>query len=204
MIIVRKYFEINKLRKDIAVLLSIVFLPFLFFIYKIVPEKKIWTTELFIIESGVFDDVQYFIWFISVKLLTLALLLIWYFTCTNKWKSIILFPIIIESYKLYSIVNVWSKGYVLKHSTKEILIILICAIVFVLIMLLRSENLKNPRTVNEKMNDQINNYLKKITKFDVNYYQSIKNEFIDIKKENKNLEKREYLLRLVELRDKLI
>ncbi|MBR9846780.1 MAG: hypothetical protein GYB35_12065 [Algicola sp.] len=54
------------------------------------------------------------------------------------------------------------------------------------------------------MNSQINSYLEKVSRLDTNYYKSIKEEYIVLKKEKLSLDEKEYLTKLLKLRDKLI
>ena len=92
-----------KFKKDLFILFLIVLMPFVFYIYNFVPETKVWSTKYFLIDSGYFNDANYFFWILCVKLMTLMILSIWYITSQFKWKYILLISISIEIYKLLNL-----------------------------------------------------------------------------------------------------
>lgn len=201
--VINKYFKLKEFRKDIIILLCIICLPFLFFIYKIVPKDKLWVNNFFILDSGFYEDSQFFIWFICAKLMTLILLSIWFITCIHKWRYTLLFPMIIEILKLHSIIKTWEINSNYNSNIKETLIFSIPFIITILFISNRVNYYNSSKPINEKINNEINNHLIKLSKFDTKYYGSIRKEFIYLKKNKQQIGTKEYLIKLIQLRDKM-
>lgn len=78
--------------------------PLLFYTYKSFPETKIWETSLFTWETTYYSWFDY-AWFLVGKITPIYLLLLWFFTCKHWWHWIILVPIFMYSFQLWSIIN---------------------------------------------------------------------------------------------------
>ncbi|QYA26309.1 hypothetical protein G3I01_12605 [Gramella sp. MT6] len=81
----------------------IAFSPYLFYIYEIFPNGRVWETSLFTYESKYYEDVLTAAWTYSSKIVPLILLLIWFFTCKHWWYHVILVPLIMYGYQLISV-----------------------------------------------------------------------------------------------------
>ncbi len=80
--------------------LSIAFSPYLFYLYEIFPNGRIWENFLFTYESKYYEDVMTAAWTFLGKLTPLFLLLIWFFTCKHWWYHSILIPVAMYTYQL--------------------------------------------------------------------------------------------------------
>lgn len=81
----------------------IAFSPYLFYIYEIFPNGRIWETSFFTYESKYYEDVLTAAWTYSSKIVPLILLLIWFFTCKHWWYHVILVPLVMYAYQLVSV-----------------------------------------------------------------------------------------------------
>ncbi|SKB31300.1 hypothetical protein SAMN05660776_0308 [Salegentibacter holothuriorum] len=80
--------------------LVIAFSPYLFYLYEIFPNGRVWENSLFTYESKYYEDVMTAAWTFLGKLTPLVLLLIWFFTCKHWWYHSILVPITMYGYQL--------------------------------------------------------------------------------------------------------
>jgi len=182
-------------------MISIIVLPFLFYFYTIAPEDtRVWKTMLYTFDSGYFETIDLYLWTLSIKFLTMGLLSIWFVSCAQKWKYVLVFPIILEFYKLFVNINYAEKG----NQDINIINTLYVSIPYIIILVIISHKLNytsNRNKTNNLINEEINNHLIMISKFKTKDYKLIKKEFDLIKK--KTLTKKEYLARLINLRDRL-
>ncbi len=81
----------------------IAFSPYLFYIYEIFPNGRVWETSLFTYESKYYEDVLTAAWTYTSKIVPLILLLIWFLTCKHWWYHVILVPLIMYTYQLISV-----------------------------------------------------------------------------------------------------
>ena len=87
----------------VATLIAIT--PYIFYSYESVPDEKIWDTFLFTYKSGYYDSAIASIWTMMGKIVPLYLLFIWFFTCRHWWFHVLLIPIAMYAYHLFSIIN---------------------------------------------------------------------------------------------------
>ena len=80
--------------------LLIAFSPYLFYLYEIFPNGRVWETSFFTYESKYYEDVLTAAWTFLGKLTPLFLLLIWFFTCKHWWYHSILIPVAMYTYQL--------------------------------------------------------------------------------------------------------
>ena len=188
--------------KDILILFLIVLLPFVFFIYNIVPEEvNVWKTRWFQVDSGFFIGVDFLFWLLSVKFLTLFILSLWFLTCLHKWRLIILIPIYVEIYKIYVNLKIVDYGFKYDFSFFESLLF---SIPFTAILLILSKQLGYYKNVQRlKLNEEINDKMIKLSKFDLKGYKEIKKEFKGLKNQKSVINEKDYLVRLIALRDKM-
>jgi len=76
--------------------------PFLFYIYEYVPEGKTWETWLFTYESNWFEDASTGIWVLMMKIVPLLLSIVWFFTCKHWWYHVLIVPIAMFSFQVFS------------------------------------------------------------------------------------------------------
>jgi len=82
----------------------IAFSPYIFYLYEIFPDGKVWVNSLFRYESKYYLSVNVAMWTYLGKLTPLLLLLIWFFTCKHWWYHSILVPITMYAYQLFTAV----------------------------------------------------------------------------------------------------
>lgn len=79
--------------------------PYLFYLYQGVPEVEIWDSPLGTITSNFYGNVSVMMWVFLGKLIPFLLLLIWFFTCKHWWYHIIIVPICMYAFQIYSTLN---------------------------------------------------------------------------------------------------
>ena len=79
--------------------------PYIFYSYESVPDEKVWDTFLFSYHSGYYESALASIWTMMGKIVPLYLLFIWFFTCKHWWYHVLLIPIAMYAYQLFSIIN---------------------------------------------------------------------------------------------------
>lgn len=78
----------------------IAFSPYIFYLYEIFPDGRVWENSFFIYESKYYESVNVAMWTYLGKLTPLILLLIWFFTCKHWWYHAILVPIAMYVFQL--------------------------------------------------------------------------------------------------------
>ncbi len=79
--------------------------PFYFNLHESVPETETWDTFLFTYTSTHFGDVNYMMWILTGKAVPLFFLFIWFFTNRHWWYHVLLVPIIMYCYQIFSLFN---------------------------------------------------------------------------------------------------
>ncbi len=79
--------------------------PYLFYLYESVPDVKKWNTFLFIYESNYYESVFVLAWTLTGKLIPLILLFIWFFTCKHWWYHVLLVPISMYVYQIFTTIS---------------------------------------------------------------------------------------------------
>ncbi|WP_431134037.1 hypothetical protein [Psychroserpens mesophilus] len=193
----------KKLKRDILIMILIIILPFLFYLHTLVPQNtKVWITQFYTFNSGYFESIDLYFWTLSIKFLTLGILSVWFVSCNKKWKYILLFPIVSELYKVFININYAENG----NQNINIIDTLYVSIPYILFLLLLSSKLKfvtNKNKINKLINEEINDQLIRVSKFKSKDYKLIKKDFDLILKTNKDINEREYLAKLIALRDRL-
>lgn len=80
----------------------IAFSPYLFYLYEIFPNGRVWENSFFNYESLYYDSVMVAAWTYLGKIIPLLLLFIWFFTCKHWWYHVILVPISMYTYQILS------------------------------------------------------------------------------------------------------
>ena len=89
----------------IAILVAIT--PFIYYIYEVVPSGtetwELW--GIFKFSNGNYSSVYAAFWFFFSKLVPLYLFTIWFITCKHWWYHIILIPIAMYAFQLFTVLN---------------------------------------------------------------------------------------------------
>jgi hypothetical protein len=96
----RKSILVNSL---IVVLIAIT--PYLFQLYEYVPAVETWETPFFTLDKRDYDDVQVLVWISLNKAIPLLLMIIWFFTCSKWWYHVILIPMFMFGFQLFTAIN---------------------------------------------------------------------------------------------------
>ncbi|WP_299252323.1 hypothetical protein [uncultured Aquimarina sp.] len=94
-----KYLKISSL-----IVFLIATVPFLFYINDIFPDGAIWENSFFTYQSKYYESVNVFVWVLLGKFIPLTLFIIWFFTCKHWWYPVILIPITLYSFQLFSLI----------------------------------------------------------------------------------------------------
>ncbi|MFC4633383.1 hypothetical protein ACFO3O_05670 [Dokdonia ponticola] len=76
--------------------------PFIFYLYQGFPVSPIWESPFGTFRSYYWEDINYLAWVILGKLIPFLLLLIWFFTCKHWWYHVILVPLCMYAFQIYS------------------------------------------------------------------------------------------------------
>lgn len=79
--------------------------PYLFYLHESVPREKTWNTFLFTYNSGFYQDANISMWIFTGKVIPLAFLIIWFFTCRHWWYHALLVPIAMYIYQIIALFN---------------------------------------------------------------------------------------------------
>lgn len=87
------------------IVLTMASTPFLYYLYESFPvDSQVWETSFFTFTTK-YTSVYHYAWFITGKLIPLIILLLWFFTCKHWWHWIILVPMAMYIFQLFSIIN---------------------------------------------------------------------------------------------------
>lgn len=79
--------------------------PFLYYAYESFPtDSQVWETSFFTFTTQ-YPSFYHFAWFLTGKLIPIIILLIWFFTCKHWWHWIILIPMAMYVFQLFSIIK---------------------------------------------------------------------------------------------------
>jgi hypothetical protein len=189
--------------KDLIITAIIVALPFLFYLYLLVPEGKVWETPFFTIESNYYNDVNILVWTAFTKLLTLFFLSLWFVTCKHWWKYSLIISIIIEGYKLLTIVNDEIRFF----DEYEFITSLPFTIPLVLFLIFISRKINKYsliQNLNTEIDGEISEAINKMSEVKNQKYKSIKNQLKDLKKNKKQTPSHKYLEELIQMKKNLM
>ncbi|MDN3723451.1 hypothetical protein QRD02_03580 [Aequorivita sp. SDUM287046] len=79
--------------------------PYLFYSYESFPQTKVWETFLFTYRANWYQEVYVSVWTMMGKFVPLLLLIIWFITCKHWWYHVILIPIGMFAFQLFSVIN---------------------------------------------------------------------------------------------------
>lgn len=87
----------------IAILIAIS--PYIFYLHESLPQTKTWETFLFTFESNYQENVSFYGWMLTQKLVPLFFLILWFFTSRDWWYHVILIPIAMYSFQTISVIK---------------------------------------------------------------------------------------------------
>ena len=189
--------------KDLTIATIIILLPFLFYLYLLVPEVKVWETPFFTIESNYYNDVSTFVWTAMTKILTLLILSIWFVTCKYWWRFAILIPIIIEIHKLLIILN----NDLFFVDETEILIAIPFTVPIILLLIFLSRKINNyslTQHLNYEIDEEIKNAIIKISDLKMQNYKIIKSDLTKLKNKKNIIPPTQYMKELIQMKKKLM
>jgi len=189
--------------KDITIATIIIALPFLFYLYQVAPNTKVWENSFFKIESNYYNSVETFFWTLATKVLTLLILCIWFLTCKHWWRIAILVPIIIEIHKFLVTIN-GELQYIDEYEFLHSLPITIPIIALILLLSRKLNYYNHSKSLNNELNDEIDSLMEEMSNFKINDYKVVKKELKALRHGKNNLDKKDYLKKLIVLRDKLV
>lgn len=124
--------------------------PYLFYLYESVPDKPIWNTFLFTLESKYYESVFVLAWTLTGKIVPMFLLFIWFFTCRHWWFHVLLVPICMYSYQIFTTLN---EDFLFVDSNQLIYLIPIMAIVIPSIYLIRARIFNKLNEANKSLEE---------------------------------------------------
>jgi len=77
--------------------------PYLFYLYQSFPDANVWETFLFTFKSN--ESLYTLAWLLTGKFVPLLFLILWFFTCRDWWYHVILIPIAMYSFQIFSIIH---------------------------------------------------------------------------------------------------
>ncbi len=95
----------RKIISDSIIAIIIAISPYLLYLYKSLPAASVWETFLFTIESTFYEDVNLYAWLFLGKFIPFLLLVLWFFTCKHWWYHILLIPISMYAFQLFTVLN---------------------------------------------------------------------------------------------------
>ena len=193
----------NLISKDLLITAFIIALPFLYYLFELVPKEKVWETFAFTFHSNYYNDTYTFAWTIMTKFYTLVILILWFKSCRRWWRYSILVPIIIELFKIGTVIDDELK-YVDKYEyfiSLPVTIPLIFMIIFLsykFIFYSRTKDLKI------ELQRELDDVISQIAKTRISDYSKLREQFEEIKNRKNELTKEEYLKELLTLKNGII
>ena len=109
--------EKNKLKRrkyrlrftiDGFIVILIAISPFVTYLYNIInvsTDATSWDAGIFVFDSGGFSSVYVALWVILGKIVPFYLFILWFLTCKEWWYHIILIPIAMYAFQLFTALN---------------------------------------------------------------------------------------------------
>ncbi|MFD1162213.1 MULTISPECIES: hypothetical protein [Hwangdonia] len=132
----------------IATLIAIT--PFLYTLYKSVPDVKTWDTFFGIYESNYYESIHVLAWTLITKFIPLFLLFIWFFTCKHWWYHTLLVPIAMY---VFQIIQVFNDDLIFAEENQVIYLLPVMAIVIPSIYLIRARIFNKINEANKSLEE---------------------------------------------------
>ncbi|WP_323788859.1 hypothetical protein [Psychroserpens sp.] len=194
-----KDFKLN----DVLISILIISITLLYFLDKYFIPQGIETITIYGFEIGSFGflDIGSFVNFLKTKILIILFGTIWFLTCRHWWKPAILILITIEFTKLIVTFN----SSIEHIDAIDYLISLPITVPFILVLLyisnkLNSYNLK--KELRTKVDNEIDEVFFQLQEVKINEFEKLKSALDEIKKEKSIIDTKEYLEKIILLRDK--
>ncbi|WP_268225106.1 hypothetical protein [Sinomicrobium oceani] len=79
--------------------------PYIFYLFENFPNEQKWEFFIFSFNSPTYQNLNTFAWIFLGKFVPLYLLFLWFFTCKHWWYHVILIPIAMYVFQLFSVIN---------------------------------------------------------------------------------------------------
>lgn len=196
--------NIKLLMRDIIIVLFIISTPLLIYIHQLFPVKvNFYENPFFSIKSNYYNDIQAFVYMISMKLVFILMYSIWYISCKNWWKSILIIPIV---FGVYQLIIVISDEIKFVDDFDELVYSLLVAVPMIILLYFFSKRLvyyTKSQHLSESISREIDSLIIDISNFKTNDFKSLRDEVLELRKQKSNMEKEDYLIKLFKLRDHL-
>ncbi|MGY0392437.1 hypothetical protein ACW5R3_07790 [Bizionia sp. KMM 8389] len=136
--------------------------PYLFYLYESVPDEKIWDTFFFTYNSKHYGSALTVAWTLTGKFVPLFLLFIWFFTCRHWWYHVLIIPITMYLFQIFTVIND-DISYV--DSNQILYLIPLIAIVVPSIYLIRAKMFNRLNSVNKSLQELEDEFMIKPTTF---------------------------------------
>lgn len=148
------------------------------------------------INAGIYEDIQYYIWIILLKVILIVYLLIWFFHSLNWWRYAILVPLTIELIKLSSFFLIDVDYYDEIDYLYSLPITLPIIIIFMIIC-----HRTNKSFFYYEIDNEVNEIFFELSgNFN---YEEVHNEYKTLKKTKKSSNDEAYLQQLFEIKNKI-
>ncbi|EDP69706.1 hypothetical protein FBALC1_09252 [Flavobacteriales bacterium ALC-1] len=149
-----------------------------------------------------FEDMNSLFWILMTKLLVIIPSILWFLTSKKWWRYAILIIIAIEFIKLIGLFNTKTDSYDEIEFFTSLPITLPIIIILILISKLINRHNKILR-LNQKITNEIDETFRLIKGNDMSDLLIMKKEYLTLQKEKFRINKKEYLLKLIEIREKI-
>ncbi|MDG5491645.1 hypothetical protein [Psychroserpens sp. SPM9] len=191
-----------KLRKDLAIILILIISPFAFYLHVFAPKTQTWETLFFTIDAGYFEKVRNYLWIYSYKILTILIITIWFITCKYWWRLVLLIPLLFAVYNFISFINDRYEFYE-DYQFVNSLPALIIYTLLIYFLSIKAGYYSSKKNIRSKLDSEIYYLMKELSIFKKSDSLFLKRQLRILKKEKETYEKKEYLIKLIELRDKM-
>ncbi len=124
--------------------------PYYFYIYKYVPEERLWVTSWFTYDSHSWEDANYVMWIFTGKFVPMLLIIVWFLSCRHWWYHVLIVPIAMYIYQIFGLFNE-NIGYIDEFQLKHLFPLM--AIVIPLIYLIRARIFNRINTVEKSVQE---------------------------------------------------
>ncbi|WP_417198694.1 hypothetical protein [Bizionia sp.] len=201
-----KYFKssVKIKKKDLFFLFAIPLLPLIGYLYLLVePGIQKLTIFNFNINNTTYIDISTWFWTIGIKVVMFLTLAFWFVSCKHWWRYSILIPLIFTTNQLIFVIN--EELAIFDNNDFFLSLIISMPIILFLFYISRKLNYySKAKTFDDELDSEINNLMDELFDFKSENYKIAKQQFDQIKSQKAALNKKEYLKKLVTLRDEYI
>jgi hypothetical protein len=190
-------------KKDILVILIIIVSPIAFYHYMLAPSNaQIWEIGFFSINADYYERARDFLWISAYKILIVTLISVWFITCKYWWRYFLIISIAVEVQKYIYFLSFEIDFFENFKFIKSFVIIM--SYIFLLLLISKKFNYYS-RNINFKkeLNNEIFSLMKDLSIPKKKEFLEVQKQIRILKKTKTDIEKREYLSKLIALRDRL-